>query len=370
MYNKSTENVFEDYARREGGIGIATIQDVATALGLSVSTVSRALNNYADVNQQTRNRVLAAAKELGYSPNLNARSLSSKRHPCGVMIISGFLEERMFNEFASMLMQGAYTYTLEHGKDLPVRVITSHVQEEKSFDQLCHEYGASGAILLGVRTNDPYYELLPRSQTPCVTIDLDIKGPNLVNVGLDDVKAFKDLTQHLIDCGHRKIVLLYGRRSAAVSQKRFEGFKQAMEQNGLPVSEDQIIYTSFLEEQAYHGVMRYFAEHERDEATAFLCMSDKVACGAMAAIKALGYSVPQDYSVVGFDGLQITRYTDPQLTTVDQNVVAKGYMAAKLLYGMLSGERPEDEVLLPHTIMKRASVRILEDAKTLGCDLI
>lgn len=339
---------------------MATIQDVAKAARVSVGTVSRAMNDYADVSAATKDKIFKAAKELGYWPNLNARSLSSKKQINIALILSGFLEEKMFNDFETMLMKGSYSYALEHGIEISMHVINTQIQSEKSYDQLCHEYGISGAIFFGLKTTDPYFETLPQSEKPCVTVDFELKGPNIGNVAVDNLKAFQELTQYLIDCNHRKIVLMHGRKNAMVSMERLVGAYEAMQANGLELTKDQIIYTNFLAEEAYDGVLEYFKTHSPDSVTAFLCMSDLIAVGTMNALKHLGYRIPEDYSVVGYDGLNLTAYTDPKLTTVDQNVQNTGYAAAELLHKMILGEPVELRRVLPYSIKYRDSVKVLE----------
>lgn len=335
----------------------ATIQDVAKASGVSVGTVSRALNNYPDVSAKTRAKVLEAVRELGYSPNLMAKNLSSKHIQNIAVILSGFLEEKMFNGFETILMRGAYEYAEEHGLEVSLYVINGKIQMEKSYEQMCYEHNLAGAILLGLKTTDPYCETLGASRYPCVTIDLEVAGDNVTSVTIDHIAAFKELTQYLIDCGHKKIVLVNGRKNAMVTLERLAGAYEAMEKNGLTLTNDNIIYTNFLREEAYDGVLRYFSEHSPGSATAFLCMSDMLAIGTMQALRQLGRRVPQDYSVVGYDGLELTEYTDPPLTTVDQNIFEKGYKAAQVLHSRIRGERVPNRVVLPHTLAIRGSVR-------------
>lgn len=141
-----------------------------------------------------------------------------------------------------------------------------------------------------------------------------------------------------------------------MSMERLAGAHQAMTRNGMTLTHDQIIYTNFLREEAYEGVRRYLETHNPKSVTAFLCMSDMLAIGAIEAIKSLGYKVPRDYSVVGYDGLDVTEFTDPRITTIDQNIRLKGYEAAHLLLDMLDGKRPTQRLVLPHTLSIKDSV--------------
>ena len=138
-------------------------------------------------------------------------------------MLSGFLEEELINDFDALLMKGCYHYTVNNDVEISIQVINTKIQAEKSFEQLCYEHNIAGAILMGLRTNDPYCELLAKSKYPCVTIDIEVPGPNVSCVMMDDIKAFDELTQYLIDKGHRKIVVVHGRKLAMVSMQRLVG---------------------------------------------------------------------------------------------------------------------------------------------------
>ena len=135
---------------------------------------------------------------------------------------------------------------------------------------------------------------------------------------------------------------------------------RALERNGLKPPADSVIYTNFLKEEATEGVTGFLKEHQDKGVTAFLCMSDLLAIGTVEALKEAGCRVPDDYSVVGYDGLYVTEYTDPRLTTVDQNIKDKGYEAAHLLFDMIEGRRAAQRLILPHKLEIRDSVKRLE----------
>lgn len=182
-----------------------SIRDIAREAGVTVGTVSRALNNYPDVSPTTRERIVETAQRLGYRPNQMARNLSSKHNHNIALVLSGFLEEELINDFDALLMKGCFHYTVNNDVEMSIQVINTKIQTEKSFEQLCYEHNIAGAILMGLRTNDPYCELLAKSKYPCVTIDIEVPGPNVSCVMMDDIKAFDELTQYLIDNGHRRL---------------------------------------------------------------------------------------------------------------------------------------------------------------------
>ncbi len=335
----------------------ATIQDVARAAGVSVGTVSRAMNDYSDISAKTRERILEVAKEMNYRPNLVAKSLSSKHSRSIAVILSGFLEDVMFNDFETMLMKGCYQFAIEHDLDISMYVINTKTQTEKSYEQLCYEHNIAGAVIFGLKNTDPYFKSLEESNKPCVTIDVEVGGENVSNVTNDHVAAFDELTQYLIDQGHKRIALVSGRKNAAVTVQRFEGAMNAMKRNGLELPKEWVIYTNFLKDEADSEVEKFLKEHGEAGVTAFLCMSDMLAIGTIEALKKSGYRVPDDYSVVGYDGIYVTEHTDPKITTVDQNIKDKGYEAAHLLYDMIEGIRPAQDLILPHSLVIRDSVK-------------
>ena len=178
----------------------ATIQDVARAAGVSVGTVSRAMNNYTDVSAKTRERILQAAQRLGYSPNVMARNLSSKHLKNIALILSGAMEEEMFNHFDIMLMRGCFEFASKKGLDISIHTIDAKIQREKSYEQLCYEYNLAGAVLMGLKVTEPYYcESLAKCKQPCVLIDLEPVGEYVSTVTIDHVAAF--------DAGPQKILL-------------------------------------------------------------------------------------------------------------------------------------------------------------------
>lgn len=334
-----------------------TIRDVAAASGVSIGTVSRALNDYPDVSSVTRDRVRAAAAELGYVPNQSAQSLSSKRLTSIALIISGFLEDKVFNDFDIMLTRGAFQFATEREIPISLHVTNSREQGEKGFDQLCFEHNVSGAIVFGLKTDDPYCRTLAESTVPCVTVDVEVPGKMTGSVVLDDRAAAAEVAEYLVSCGHRSIAVVHGSRTAAVSVERMEGIVGALREHGIELRDEDVIYTNFTHEEALAKVGAYLDAHPEPRVTAFLCMSDLLALGTMQAIQRRGLSVPEDFSVTGYDGIALAGFVSPTITTVDQNVQCKGYEAARLLCDMISGECDARCVVLPHTLRKGGSVR-------------
>lgn len=336
-----------------------SIRDVAKAAGVSAGTVSRAFNGYQDINYDTKQRIVNAAKELGYAPNVNARSLSAKKAPNIGMIVSGFLETNKKDNFISILLQGVYRYSFEKKLEVTLYTTDSKNQNAKSYARFCIEHSIYGAILSGITTSDAYFKELINSGMPCVLIDVHIKGIGLGCVSINNFEAASELAQYLIDCNHRKIVIISGKKNAGVTTDRIAGIYHTFQKNEMELARDQIIYCDYSEEIAYSKTKEYLVKYGKNEATAFLCLSDLMALGVMKAIRELGYSIPEDFSLVGFDGIPISEYTTPGLTTIEQDVNEMGYQAAALLEELMSNCDASKDVYVPYKFVKRDSVKVI-----------
>ncbi|WP_426350406.1 LacI family DNA-binding transcriptional regulator [Alloiococcus sp. CFN-8] len=334
----------------------SSIRDVARKAGVSVSTVSRAFNEYSDIKDDTKNRIFEVAKELGYVPNISARNLSKKNKLNIAMIVSGFMQESDVDEFQFLLMKGAYGYAMDNSIEIATYAIDSNYQKEKTYDQFCLEHSLSGALLLGLKTSDEYLKSLKDVQFPCVTVDVELEGDKLGNVLMEDQKAFQEITEYVLQNNHRKLVLVYGKKEALVSRERYMGFSKAIEEAGLSLETMEIIYGEFSEADAYKEA-RKLIEEKGKEFTAFVAMSDLMAIGVMRAIKDCGYKVPEDFSVTGFDGVNMAAYVEPAITTINQKVKKRGYAAVDLLMNIINGKATAHKIVTEYELVIRDSVK-------------
>lgn len=336
-----------------------SIYDVAQETGLSVSTVSRALNGYSDVSAKTRARVAEAAEKLGYVPNSSAKNLSSKNKKNVALIVCGLVGDMQSNEFMMHIIQGAYSYMTKHGVNMAMYSMSKEEQEKKDFDVFCREYSLSGAVIMGLRTTDTYVKTLPSTNLPCVSIDIELDGSATSAVMTDDRKAFEEITQYVIDKGHRDIVLVYGRKKSDVAIRRYQGFCDALLKNQMDVRQCPVIYTDFFERKAYGGTKKLLKERKLKPNTVFVCMSDVTAIGVLTALKEEGYRVPEDFSITGYDGNELMKYISPFITRINQNMWQKGYDAAKLLIRMVNGEEHKKVHMTKYLLEEGKSVKDL-----------
>lgn len=341
---------------------MASIRDVAKEAGVSNGTVSRAFNGYQDINEETKKKIFEVAKRLGYAPNINAKSLSLKQTKNIGFVISGFLDSDRRNDFTILQLKGIYRYASEHGLEVALYTLNEEQQKKKTYEQFCSEHSLSGVVLAGVATTDPYFTELVDSKIPCVTIDTYIKGKGLGCVMVDNVQAAGDLADYLFAAGHRKIIVMEGSKYAEVNNYRIAGVYAAFEKHGMQLTREQIRTCDFGETIAYEETMKYLQKYGKTEATAFLCFSDIMALGVMQAITDMGYSVPDDFSVVGFDGIPITAYTAPSLTTIEQDMEQIGYQAARLLHEITQNPEESKCEYVPYRFVERRSVKKIAES--------
>lgn len=335
----------------------ATIRDVARRCGVAVSTVSRALNGYSDITDETREKILKVVEEMDYKPNLNARNLSSKKSNRIALIISGLLENNPKENLTFRIIQGVYSYTYSHDLDVAVYATDQEHQTKTSYEKFCEEHNVCGVILSGVTMDDPYFRDLINTQIPCVAIDVELTGKLAGWVSIDNVRAMAEMTNLLYENGHEHILVISGKKNAGVTVDRMTGVFDAMKKKGCELKQEDILYCDYSEEKAYIETAEYLKKYGKSRHTAILCFSDLMALGVIRAVKEAGYRIPEDFSITGFDGIPITEYIEPPLTTVWQDMKASGYAGVELLHNRIEGNASASHIVLPYRLLKRASVK-------------
>ncbi|PLT28602.1 LacI family DNA-binding transcriptional regulator [Peribacillus deserti] len=328
---------------------MTTIKDIARVTGVSVTTVSRALNGYSDVNEKTRQKIIRVSKEMNYSPNTHARSLVMNKSKTIGLLVSGLVKSSVKDNFTLQILAGINQFTADSDYDLVLFSTTSTKQREKTYSQLCKERRVDGVIIQGIRTDDPYLLEVVESNIPCVLIDIPINSNTVGYITTDNVEGAKKAVNHLIGLGHKKIAMMNGHEFAFVSKNRLEGFKEALVEADLPIHNEWIVNGEFSEEAAEEKALELLTEHP--DITAIFCASDLMALGVMKAAKRLAIDVPNGLSVIGYDDILLASYVTPALTTISQNIYEMGYGAAKQLVHTLE-EGAEPNVITLGTELK------------------
>lgn len=337
---------------------MATIKDIAKKAGVSVTTVSRALNGYDDVNEETRKKIKQVAAELSYSPNAVARSLVSRKTRTIGLIISDINRAGAKDAFSYEVLCGINDRAGELNYDLLLFSTNPSKQMEKSYAALCKERNVEGAILSGLRLDDPYlHEVIEQNSFPCVLIDIPRSDKNVAHIISDSRVGAAMAVRHLIDYGHRKIAMINGHDQAFVSKERLEGYRDGLKEYGLNADPRLVYDGKFSEDGGAEAMYQILIQHP--DATAVFCASDLMALGAMRTLERTGRKVPDDISVIGFDDITIASYCSPKLTTIRQDKYELGYQAAQLLIDMLEDRTDNRRVLLGNQLIVRESTRRL-----------
>lgn len=333
---------------------MVSMKDIARHCGVSVATVSKALNSQHDIGEETRQRICAAAEEMGYMANSAARALKTNRtYNLGVL----FVDERrsgLAHEYFSSVLESFKVEAENHGYD--ITFINSNVGgKPTSYLHHCLYRGVDGVVVACVDFNDPRVRELAESDIPLVTIDYVFN--NRLAVVSDNVRGVEELVKYVYSKGHRKIAFLHGERTT-VTQNRLTGFYRACEDLGVTVPEE------YVRECVYHDPDRCARATRElldlpDRPTCILFPDDYSYIGGMNAIMERGLRIPEDISAVGYDGINLARVLG--LTTYSQNTKVLGTEAAARLINLI--EHPKttliDRALIPGSLLEGSSVKDL-----------
>lgn len=330
---------------------MASIKDVAKYAGVSITTVSRALNNYQDVSPVTKQRILEICRELKYTPNSSARNLALKQTKIIGLLFSDMKETDMNGNIIFRLLQGVQSCCDKMGYELMVLFTNDKKQEQRPLEILCRDKNIGGIVIYGLKSTDTYFRELGDLSIPCVGIDVD-KAP--VMVGTNNDTAVGEIIQLLYDRGRRRIGMINGAFDAEISRMRETAFIRAMRSVGLQIPQKSIRYADFFEEKAYEETKKLL--EDRNDLDAIFAASDLMAIGVIRALKERGIRVPEDIAVAGIDGIQVGEYIKPPLTTIFQDFKAMGYKAASLVIEMQNGNTVNYIEYVPHKLIIRESI--------------
>ncbi len=326
---------------------MVTIEDVARAAGVSTATVSRVLNGTAVVSEKTEKKVRQAIKECHYHANMLGSGLRSRSTKTVLCIISTIV-----NSFYAKVVKGIEDAAEKAGYRVLIGTNYDTEERESSYLTLVRNRLADGVILMRPSVSDEELAELAAS-FPVVQCDCPSANKNIPFVSIDNRAAAREMTERLIACGHRKIALLMAEDGYPVARERQEGYRDALREAGIPFSEKLILHGNYGYRNAKE-VVGAFLETERPDA--IFALSDRMAAGAMAAIRGMGLSVPADISLAGFDNIDLSYMMDPPLTTVSQNQYKMGELAMQKLLSMMRDGKKEKNAYIEYEIKWRETV--------------
>ena len=269
-----------------------------------MTTVSRALNGYDDVNIDTREKILAVAQELGYYPNRIAQQLVTKN--TNTFAVFTLDRETFQNQFITLLISGMMDELALDDYNL-LLFPSQRLQSAAEVAGMCRQRGVGGVLIMGLRMNDPVISDLPKTNFPTILVDVPIKGRRAGYVSSDNIAGSAVAVRHLAELGHRQIGFINGHGQAWVSRERLFGFEKALAQHGLPYNSKLVYEGDFSKESGFEGAQELIKRHP--DLTALFVASDLMAVGAVEGLQELGIRVPEDVSVIGFDDQEYARHT-------------------------------------------------------------
>ncbi|WP_152446868.1 LacI family DNA-binding transcriptional regulator [Janthinobacterium sp. HH01] len=326
-----------------------TLQNVAEKAGVSVMTVSRALSGEGYVAEKTRARVLAAASELGYSPNISARMMrGSRTNVIGVLVND--LQSTVINEII-----GAVSVAVRaHNMDL---IIYNSIEELGSstrtgINQIMRGL-CDGLLFILPRLKDGYIDMLEQSSLPMVLINYCRTETTLPVVRGDNRMGGREAVNHLLQLGHRRIAFIGGSAHTGQSQERQRGYAEALKAAGIAVDKQLIAAGDFGQLSGFQATGKLLALAEPP--TAIFAANDEMAFGAMDAVRAHGLRVPQDVSVIGFDDIPAASHVHPKLSTLRQPLTAISEAAVQELLRRITGADAQQRAEFPSQLVVRES---------------
>lgn len=331
------------------------IRDVAKAAGVSVATVSKVLNGYTTVNQQTKEKVLRIVKETRFTPNSAARSLVGRRS----MTLGMFLTTGLAHPFFAHILSGMEQSLKTMGYDL-IYLTQIGWAKEYSFVRHCQSRNVEGVIVFGFQEDDADFSELIGSGIPTLFIDLDVKGERVGYISSDNETSLIEAVRYLNGLNHRRIAFQSAIETSYVSRQRLRGYRAGLAEAGIAYDPSYIVPSDFTKEGGYVAMKRLLQLPELP--TAVICSSDVGAIGAMEAIREAGLSVPEDISVIGFDDIELASHMQPPLTTVRQDTNTIGRQAVELLDALITDEEKQPpEAIVPTELIVRGSCALAKN---------
>lgn len=326
-----------------------TIKDVAKALNVSISTVSRAFNDKYDIHPDTQNMILKKAKEMGYSPNPIAQRLTQHKSSLVGVVVPEFV-----NAFFPKIIMAIQRVMNENGYQVLIMSSEESASKELKNVQTLEKNMIDGLIIsLTQETRDvSYFQHLLSKNIPIVQFNRVSQKLTTPRIILDDATSAFHATEHLIQQGYRRIYHLSGPSNLIISHNRIKGFTNTLKKHGMSITENKIIEAGIFIEDG-KKIATSLIENE-DIPEALFCFNDPVAIGAMEIFKAHKYRIPEDIAFIGFTESRIATHLTPALSSVEQPTDEFGKIAAQSLLDIIK----EKELVSDKTIILSGKLNI------------
>ena len=337
---------------------MTTIQELADRTGVSVATVSRALNGSPEVSEATRERILSLAQELDYTPSAAARQLVRQRsHVVGVILETGAGHPDLLHPFFQQVLVGLQHGAGERGYDLLLFATDepgNGYGGSHSYARRAEHHGVGGVVAFGFDGSHPEMRKLIAAGIPCIAVDSELGGPRSGFVTSKNREGAADAVRHLHELGHARIATIAGPLGTRPGADRLAGYREAVAELGLDAPDEYVIEGDFYDESGYAAAKQLLGLESPP--TAIFAASDLMAAGTLRAAHELRVAVPDGLAVVGFDDIGLAALIQPPLTTVRQDMEGLGRVAAEGLIRMIEdAAAPPVQAHVPTWLVVRSS---------------
>jgi LacI family transcriptional regulator len=342
----------EGYVRKVNKMEVK-IKDVARIAGVSTTTVSRVLNGERYVKEELQARVKKAIEELGYSPSHIARSLVRRK----TNLIGVIVPDLTSYFYATILSSIENTASL-NGYNLIVCNIIEDIDKEFKYLNVFKEMRVDGIIIMHEKINDDIRTFLNKLNIPFIFSSVKPIGQNFTSVIIDDYEASYDATKYLIELGHERIGFIGGdMRDITSGQNRYVGFRSALTEHRMKIYYEYILFGDYKTKSGYELMNEML--QSKPYPTAVFAVSDDMALGAINCIVDHNLNVPEDISIIGFDGSQITELVRPRLTSMEQPIDEMGITTVNTLLEFISrvDHESKEDIILKHRLVIRDSCK-------------
>jgi LacI family transcriptional regulator len=332
----------------------ATLKSISRATGFSVTTVSRALGGFDDVNEETRQLILAEAQKQNYEPNLLARLLQGQRSQILGLVIPASGSHFSDPFFAALVASVGNTAASAHF-DLLISTHSPRPNDIEPYQRLVAGRRVDGLILSRIRQEDARIQYLREMKMPFVVFGRTSERSHpYVYIDVDGQKGQSELTEHFIQLGHRRIAYISPPQDMTFSKLRIQGFLETLAAHSLPIIKDYLLEGDLTEAGGYRAAE--FLLNLAEKPSAIMTGNDSMALGVMSCIQQLGLRVGEDIAVAGFDDIPAAAHVHPGLTTIRQPIYQIGEALTRTLLEMINGNKPKQTgVLLNAELIIRGS---------------
>jgi LacI family transcriptional regulator len=334
-----------------------TIRDIAKKLNLSVGAISRALDGYPDISEETRQRVIQASREMGYSPNRAARQLR-RRKADAIGYILPAETPRFADPFFSEFVAGLGDETAGHPFDLLISIAAPGQEAEQTlYQSWVQGRKADGFILTHLHLHDWRVQYLIRQGASFTALENTLDGFDFPRVEVDRKSGVVTLINHLVERGFKRITCLGGSPDLKIQADQLEGYREGLRETGIAYDPELVVEGDLTSNGGYQATKRQLSIP--DPPDAIICINDETAFGALHAAHEQGLQVGRDLGVAGFDGVQSSRHTEPPLTTLDIPVYDIARKLVEMLRAELSGQPLAERniELQPQLLIRESTAR-------------